>query len=92
MGISVPAGRPSRPSDGPAAWVHPPAALTFVAEAGVHCQIFRDTAGGYLVGHQTVLGDRGARELRRVATLPCAYSLCHELEEQHARPQGLLRR
>ncbi|WP_043368440.1 hypothetical protein [Cyanobium sp. PCC 7001] len=60
--------------------------LTFVAEAGVHCQIFRDTAGGYLVGHRAVVGDGGNRELRRVATLPCAYSLCRELEEQRTRP------
>jgi hypothetical protein len=53
-----------------------------VADVGAHCQIFRDTAGGYLVGHQAVASNWGNRELRRVATLPCAYSLCHELEEQ----------
>ncbi|SBO41938.1 hypothetical protein [Cyanobium sp. NIES-981] len=57
-----------------------------MAEAGVHCQIFRDLAGGYLVGARNAAGMCHPQGLRRVATLACAYSLCRELEEQLSRP------
>lgn len=50
-------------------------ALTYVAEASPDCQIFRDLARGYLVGHRDLPGG-----LKRVATLACAYSLCQEME------------
>ncbi|QNI70170.1 hypothetical protein [Cyanobium sp. NS01] len=49
--------------------------LTYVAEASPDCQIFRDLARGYLVCHRDLPGG-----LKRVATLACAYSLCHDIE------------
>lgn len=78
----TPSGGGLRRSDPQGHGDHPPpdgelptTVLTFVAEAGARCQIFRDTSGGYVVRH-------GAESdgLRRVATLPCAYSVCLELE------------
>jgi hypothetical protein len=78
MAISVPPARPSRPPDGSAT-------LTFVADGGVHSAIYRDTAGGYLVGLRGAGRSGGSEQLKRVATLACAYSLCQELETHRAR-------
>lgn len=39
------------------------------------CVIQRDVAGGYVVSHRQV-----PEAQRRVATLPCAYAACRDLE------------
>ena len=97
MGFSVPGiGVPGSGGPGHSTGGHPaPAAsagLTFVAEAGEHCRIYRDTAGGYLVRSLETAGPERWGQLRRVATLACAYSLCQELEGRMAGAQALLRR
>jgi len=53
-----------------------PAGLSYVAEAGPDCRIYRETSGRYLV--QTA--DQ-RRQGQRVATLASAYAACQLLRD-----------
>ena len=53
-------------------WV---AELSYVADGGDGCRIFRETSGHYVVRHE-----RFPEGPRQAATLACAYGLCKELE------------
>jgi hypothetical protein len=53
--------------------------LSYVAEAGPGCLIYRETTGRYVVRP----GDR-PQQSKRVATLACAYAACQLLSEAAA--------
>jgi hypothetical protein len=51
--------------------------LSVVSATGSGCVIERETSGVYIVSHR----DRPRQRLR-VATLPCAWATCRDLERQ----------
>ncbi|MEX1317349.1 MAG: hypothetical protein AB1Z22_09520 [Synechococcaceae cyanobacterium] len=67
----LPAG-PQPPGSGPR--VHHGTALSYVAETGDGCRIYRQTSGLYVV-----YADSSDRPVRTAATLACAYAACQEI-------------
>lgn len=56
--------------------------LAVVSATDTGCVIQRDWGGGYVVSHQQV-----PEAQRRVATLPCAYAACSDLDRRIGRPR-----
>jgi hypothetical protein len=68
---SVPTRRAAEPRERPPAGLR---SLSFVAETGDGCRIYRQTNGLY-----AVCGPSGEAPARPVATLACAYAACQDM-------------
>ncbi|MFQ6539135.1 MULTISPECIES: hypothetical protein [Aphanothece] len=63
---------PGERAPSPEGWV---TELSYVADGGEGCRIFRQTSGHYVVRHEQF-----PEVPRQAPTLACAYGLCKELE------------